>query len=55
MYTFFFWVHDVVCCDDPWAFVVYTMRSGELDIIADFDERNEKGERYSTSSDVDAD
>ena len=44
VYTFFFFlVHDGVCCADPWAFVVYTMRSGELDIIADFDERNKKG------------
>jgi hypothetical protein len=52
----FFWgIHDGVCCADPWAFVVYAMRSGELDIIADCDERNKKGERYSTSSDVDAD
>jgi hypothetical protein len=52
----FFWgIHDGVCCADPWAFVVYAMRSGELDIIADCDERNKKGERYSTPSDVDAD
>lgn len=55
VYTFFWGIHDGVCCADPWAFVVYAMRSGELDIIADFDERNKKGERYSTSSDVDAD